>query len=129
MVGFLLDTHVVLWMRGRSRHLPEAVRQILSDPFKPKYYSVITPWELSIKCARGKIILEERFFTSLSQLGMDCLSVTERHTDALRQLPHVHYDPFDRMLAAQAIVEGLTVITTDKHLAQYPIKTLWIEPD
>lgn len=124
---YLLDSNIVYWLRFNSPIIDARLRQLLEDPNETFYYSVITPWELSIKHAKGKLPLPENFFPSLSQLGFDCLPIEEEHIDALRTLPVLHGDPFDRMLAAQAYHEHLTLITGDKRLAAYPIKTLLVE--
>ena len=123
---YLLDSHALLWFREQK--LPKAILRLLEDPNEPAYYSVITPWELSIKQAKGKLSLPKNFFSTLPSLGFDCIPIEEKHVEALRQLPRLHGDPFDRMLAAQAGSEKMTLVTSDKRLAAYPIQTLLIKP-
>jgi len=124
----LLDTNALLWWVTEPRRIPSAIRGILSDPAQDVFYSVIGPWELSIKHAKGKLPLPKNFFPTLPKLGFDCLPVTDAHVEALCALPKLHGDPFDRMLIAQAHTEKMTLITSDKRLAAYPIKTLLIKP-
>ncbi|MBV8938317.1 MAG: type II toxin-antitoxin system VapC family toxin [Alphaproteobacteria bacterium] len=123
---YLLDSNVLLWFRQENEKLPKPALAMLKDPSVPVWYSVITPWELSIKQGKGKLALPEDFFETLPRLGFDCLPVKESHVYALRSLHRLHGDPFDRMLAAQAKTEKLTLVTGDKRLAAYPIKTLLI---
>ncbi len=125
-MSYLLDSNALLWFRQENTRMPAPVLHMLQDPTKEVYYSVITPWELSIKQAKGKLSLPKHFFTSLPTLGFDCLPITEIHVETLRSLPTLHGDPFDRMLVAQAKTEHLTLITGDKQLAEYPVKTLVI---
>lgn len=121
---YLLDSNTLYWWVTDAEKIPSNVRQLLQDSDHAVFYSVITPWELSIKNAKGKLPLPRQFFEKIPELGFDCLPVEEKHVQALRALPKLHGDPFDRMLVAQAKREKLTLITADKHLAKYPIKTL-----
>lgn len=123
-MSYLLDSHILYWLRTKPETLSEKIRSILEDVNIDVYYSVVTPWELSIKHAKGKLPLPKDFFKTLPTLGFACLPIEETHIDALRELPDLHGDPFDRMLVAQAKCEKLTFITTDKKMKAYPIKTL-----
>lgn len=123
---YLLDTHILLWAATLDKKLPDAVYEILRDADISVSYSVICPWELTIKEAKGKINLPKNFFEKLPDLGFSCLSVKEAHINTLRNIPPNHGDPFDRMLASQAKTENMTLITHDKIIAEYPIKTLLI---
>jgi PIN domain nuclease of toxin-antitoxin system len=125
---YLLDSHVVCWLRFNPLKLPGYINTILENEENQLYYSVVTPWELSIKHAKGKLHLPEIFFSTLPDLGLECVGIEHKHVEALRQLPHLHHDPFDRMLVAQAKEENLTFITADTMLADYPIKTLLVKP-
>lgn len=121
-----MDSHLLLWLRLEKHRLPSSIIALLEDSSERVFYSVVTPWELSIKYMKGKINLPPHFFDSLSKLGFPCMAVEERHLGALRQLPPLHHDPFDRMLIAQAMTENMTLITADKHLTDYPLKTLLV---
>jgi len=125
-VKYLLDSHIVYWFRIGDERLSADIQQIIQDTGNPIYYSVVTPWELSIKVAKGKLALSDEFFTSLPNIGFDCVPINEVHVEIVRNLPKYHNDPFDRMLIAQAKAEQLTLITADKELAAYPIKTLLV---
>jgi len=124
MTAYLLDTNILYWSRFEANRLPISIRKLLEDGATPVAYSVIGPWEMAIKQARKKISISEEFYSGLPKLGFDCLDIKEAHVQALRGLPLLHHDPFDRMLVAQAKAEKMTLITSDKRLAAYPIKTL-----
>lgn len=126
MKRYLVDTHIVLWCMNDSSFLPDSVRKLLSETHSDVYYSVICPWELAIKQAKGKIDLPDVFYNTLPKMGFKLLPVEEAHVHTLRSLPALHGDPFDRMLAAQAKAEKMTLVTCDKNLAAYPIETLMV---
>jgi len=113
-------------MRLEARKVA-SIASLLADSDRAVFYSVINPWELSIKHAKGKLKVPSNFFETFSTLGFECLPIEESHVQTLRELPPLHDDPFDRMLVAQAKVEKLTLITSDKRLAQYPVKTLLLQ--
>jgi PIN domain nuclease of toxin-antitoxin system len=124
MTLYLLDTNILYWLRLEAERLPRKVIEQLEDNNNLVSYSVIAPWELTIKQAKGKLHIPQEFYSGLETLGFDCLPVLEEHIMALRALPPHHHDPFDRMLVAQAVAEKMTLITSDKRLTAYPIKTL-----
>lgn len=123
---YLLDSNVLFWLRYDSRKIAREIQGILADADNDVFYSVITPWEFSIKQTKGKLQVTDDFFTNMPKLGFACLMVEEEHVSALRTLPLLHHDPFDRMLVAQAKTEEMTFVTADKKLADYPIKTLMV---
>ena len=128
MSGYLTDTHIIYWFRlGWHHRLTAPVVQLMEDIQNDVYYSVVNPWELSIKCMKGKLSLPDDFLTTLPNLGFDCMPIEEKHVETLRTLPRIHDDLFDRMLVAQAISENMTLITADKHLLQYPVKLLTVD--
>ena len=127
MRGFLLDSHILLWYRAQPEKLSQATMATILQPENAVYYSVVTPWELGIKHAKGKLDLVADFFEKLPHQGFDCLPILESHVTRLRQLPPLHDDPFDRMLVAQAMEERLTLITADRNLAAYGMDTMVVE--
>lgn len=126
MSRYLLDTHIVLWYLQGSQQLSAEVIALIRDNANDVYYSVLCPWELSIKQTKGKLHLPERFYSVLATQGFAVLEVKDAHAQVLRELPLHHHDPFDRMLVAQAKAEHLTLITRDRNLSVYPIKTLLV---
>jgi PIN domain nuclease of toxin-antitoxin system len=125
-MNYLIDTQILVWTQFADKRLTASVFGILENMDHAIYYSVVSPWELAIKQAAGKLILPKEFYTMLPKQGFDCIPIEEKHIEALRELPLLHRDPFDRMLAAQAAAEHMTLITSDKRLAAYPIKTLLV---
>jgi PIN domain nuclease of toxin-antitoxin system len=122
-VRLLLDTHILLWTIAESRRLSEAARALIGDPDHDLAFSVLSLWEVAIKAGLGREdfridvgSLRRRLFDN----GYAEIQMTGAHAVAIASLPPLHRDPFDRMLVAQAIVEGLTLVTADPALAKYP---------
>jgi PIN domain nuclease of toxin-antitoxin system len=122
---YLLDTHVLLWLNSELRRIPKAVIAEL-DEAEQVYYSASSAWELSIKQSLGKIKLATPVSTFARQSKFLELSVTTQYAEAAAGLPLHHRDPFDRMLIAQAIVEGLVLVTADRRLSDYAVRILTI---
>jgi PIN domain nuclease of toxin-antitoxin system len=120
----LLDTHVVLWTLEEPERIADETLRHMSDPAAELFVSSATVWEAYIKNASGKLPLLDDFFDQLDMGAMDALPVTFEHARAAGRLPLHHADPFDRMLVAQAQLEGLTLVTTDAELAQYGVPIL-----
>jgi len=104
--------------------LASAARGALQDPVNVIFVSSVTPWEMSMKVARGRLILSADVSVGLRSTGFDPLPVTWEHGVAAGALPPLHRDPFDRMLVAQARVEGLTIVTRDERVSQYDVPVL-----
>ena len=123
MSGRLLDTHVLLWAAGAPERLPRQLRDYLENPDEEPVYSVASLWEIAIKRAldRPDFRVEPTALRrGLLAAGYRELPIRADHALALNPLPPIHRDPFDRMLLAQAHVEGLTLVTADGTLARYP---------
>jgi len=115
----LLDTHIMLWIMADAPSLSVPVRQRISRA-QEVYVSPVSVWEVSIKAALGKLkIDQDRLMENLPAAGFRSLPVTWEHADAVRRLPAIHRDPFDRLLVAQALSEPLRLLTADRLLAQY----------
>jgi PIN domain nuclease of toxin-antitoxin system len=125
----LLDTHVFLWAISEPRKLSRRARTALSDSRNDIALSTVSLWEIALKVEAGKLRLpasRSYFETHMEQLGVgEVLSVTPRHIYTLLSLPSVHKDPFDRLLAAQSISEGLSMLTADAVFRDYPLKVIW----
>ena len=120
---YLLDTHVLLWALGRPDLLTERTRTLIEDQANGLAFSSASICEIAIKRGldrpgfrtdAGTIRLE------LLRLGYADLSITSAHAVAVASLPPIHKDPFDRLLIAQAIVEGVTLLTADATILRYP---------
>ena len=116
----LLDTHVVLWWRLDSTRLRRAVRQQIATA-EIVWVSAASGWEIAIKQSLGKLTLADSFRWMVEDSDFDELAVTLRHAEQVAALPAHHADPFDRMLVAQAAVEGATIVTHDPQFDRYDV--------
>jgi PIN domain nuclease of toxin-antitoxin system len=114
----------MLWAIGRSPRLRRETRALLADPGNAAFVSAISVWEASIKVASGKLTLSADLLETLEASRFEPLEVTHLHALEAGGLPPHHRDPFDRMLVAQARLEGLTLVTTDRRLAAYDVALL-----
>lgn len=119
----LLDTQVMLWWLGDDARLSTPTRDhiVRAEDVRVSAASV---WEISIRRAQGRLELPEDYVGYIEQAGFRPLAITIEHADAAGSMPRHHDDPFDRMLAAQAWLEGLTLVTADRRLAAYDIAVL-----
>lgn len=118
----LLDTHVFLWWRLNDPRLQAVRRTVATAP--SVLVSSASAWEVSIKEALGKLRLADSFESMVSDSGFTGLVVTFAHAQRLSTLPRHHRDPFDRMLVAQALVEGATIVTHDPQFEHYEVPIL-----
>ena len=119
----LLDTHILLWGAIEPERLPVSAGALIEDPDNDIAFSVVTLWEVAIKTARGRADFRIDVGSLRRQLidnGYAELAIAGAHAVALASLPPLHKDPFDRMLVAQAMVEGVTLVTGDPVVARYP---------
>jgi PIN domain nuclease of toxin-antitoxin system len=123
-VKILLDTHVLLWWLADDPQLGEPERDVIATPENLIAFSAASIWEIRIKQAVGKLDLPADFADVLARQAFEPLAVTVAHAHALHGLPMLHRDPFDRLLIAQARVEGMTILTRDNVIAQYDVLTL-----
>ncbi len=116
----LLDTHVLLWWLANDPHLVEEARAGISDPGSAVYVGAATVREISIKRVLGKLDAPSDLLSQIELNRFEQLSMTVSHARAAGALPRHHDDPFDRMLVAQANVEGALLLTSDRIVARYP---------
>ena len=122
----LLDTHALLWALEAPQRLPPGVRAAIEDTDNDVFASAASAWEIAIKQSLGRLpVPRADLLEALSRASLTELPVTLRHAQATRSLPPIHRDPFDRMLVSQSIVHGLTILTPDPLVTQYPARTLW----
>jgi len=118
----LLDTHLLLWAAGQPEQLSTAARTLLEDPLNELMFSAASLWEVAIKRGLGRedFRVDPRLLRrGLLDNGYSELPITSEHAVAVDGLPAIHKDPFDRILVAQAIVEGIALVTSDPVVAQY----------
>ena len=119
----LLDTHLLLWAADNPSRLPKAVRLLIEDEGNELLFSAASLWEITIKRGLGRedFRVDPRLFRrALLDNGYIELPITGEHAVNLDLLPSTHKDPFDRILVAQAMVEGITLLTNDRKLLGYP---------
>jgi PIN domain nuclease of toxin-antitoxin system len=125
----LLDTHSFLWFIGGSERLSTRARALIEARENPILVSVASLWEIAIKNAIGKLALDRPFAElipeQLERQQIGILSIELRHLAALTRLPQHHRDPFDRLIAAQALTEGVPVISVDPAMDAYGVQRLW----
>lgn len=126
---YLVDTSVWLWSVGQVQRLNPAARAVLADPQHEIYFSAASAWEIAIKAALGKLQLPGSpgivVPRETARLGLRPLPVNSLHALAVFDLPAGRGDPFDRLLVAQARIEGLTLITSDREIRNYSPHILW----
>jgi PIN domain nuclease of toxin-antitoxin system len=126
---FLLDTHVLLWWLLNDHRLSERAVQVIGNPGNTIFVSSASAWEISTKTRLGKLSGAEQIAHDLPELlrkaRMEVLPIGLNHALLAGNLPNDHRDPFDRMLAAQTIVENLSLVTSDKVFADFSLKIIW----
>ena len=119
----LLDTHLLLWAADDPKRLPKAARVLIEDIENELLFSAASLWEVTIKHSLGRqdFQVDARLLRrALLDNGYSELPINSEHAVNVDHLPPTHKDPFDRILVAQAIVEGITLLTNDRRLVGYP---------
>ncbi len=122
-MNLLLDTHLLIWAASMPERLSSAASKLMEQPEHQLYFSTLSLWEITINRGLGRpdfIVDSYLLHRGLIENGYTELVVKSSHSLALDQLPPIHKDPFDRMLVAQAVFEGMLLLTTDSVVAQYP---------
>jgi PIN domain nuclease of toxin-antitoxin system len=122
-VGLLLDTHTLIWVLSEDPRLTSEARASISDPEAFVAVSAVSAWEIEIKRALGKLDAPHDLVQQVADARFVPLSITLEHATAAGALPPHHRDPFDRMLIAQAQLEGLTIVTRDPRFEPYAVAT------
>jgi len=128
-VRTLLDTHALLWFVLNNPHLSPIARAVIANPANDLLVSPASYWEIAIKINIGHYVLGQPYDDFMDRAingnNFTILPIEPRHTSALTTLPRHHNDPFDRLMIAQAIVEGIPLISVDTKFDLYPITRLW----
>lgn len=123
---YLLDTNAIIWYVSGSTELSQTAKDIMET--KRCFFSFASLWEIAIKQAKGTLQFNidiPKLKTVLEDEEFIYLPPTEFDAEAIKALPDIHKDPFDRLLIAQAIENNLTIVTTDSKILQYNVKTIW----
>jgi|SRR3989344_3010576 len=125
----LLDTVTFLWIITGSKRLSQKAKEIYLDKKNKVYFSSVSFWEIIVKYALGRLPLPSRPTEYIPKQryihGIETLPLEEGDVFELESLPRIHDDPFDRMLICQARARNLTILTPDKIIQTYPVKTTW----
>lgn len=125
----LLDTHTFLWWNLDDPHLSAVARAIIAAGGNTVYLSAVVAWEIAIKAATGRLTLPEpadQYVTNRMNLhAFTALPVELSHALEVTNLPPLHNDPFDRLLVAQARLEGIPILTADAAIGGYDVEVIW----
>lgn len=125
----LLDTHAFLWFDTGSPRLGATAKQFIESPEHERFVSTATLWEMAIKFSLNRLDLRLSFTEyateAIEENGLRLLPILPAHLDVVSRLPFHHRDPFDRMLAAQALADGLTVLSHGEALDAYGVQRVW----
>lgn len=119
----LLDSQVVIWAMIDTKLLRPDVRESIAAA-DVVHVSAASLWEIAIKRAKGRLSVPDDLIELIGRAGFTPLAITERHGWAAGSLPRLHNDPFDRIIVAQAIAEGLTIVTSDRRMREYGVPIL-----
>jgi PIN domain nuclease of toxin-antitoxin system len=128
-VKLLIDTHTLFWSVDDPSKVSAAAMAAMQDPANDRLLSAATIWELAIKVGLGKIALSMPYRqwmeTAINDLKLDVLPITVEYADRQSTLPPHHKDPFDRLMIAQALVDGIAVVSADVAFDPYGVTRLW----
>jgi PIN domain nuclease of toxin-antitoxin system len=121
----LLDTHALLALLSSDYSISPDARAALERPDTQLVVSVVSVWEIAIKRSIGKLQAPDDIIARIDEAGAETLAITARHAHAVGELPLHHGDPFDRLLIAQAKLEGCAIVTGDRAFAAYGVPIVW----
>jgi PIN domain nuclease of toxin-antitoxin system len=128
-LSVLLDTHALIWWLNSSNRLSETAKTAIEDNFEQRFASSVSVWEIATKARTGKIDIGFIVGGSLVKLilgsGFQPLPLSLEHGDLAGSMPGNHKDPFDRMLAAQSLIEDIPLVTRDPAIKQFGVRTIW----
>jgi PIN domain nuclease of toxin-antitoxin system len=122
-VRLLLDSHIALWCLEGNPKLATSTQNVIAHA-DTVFISAVTPWELGIKRALGKLSFPDGLVAAFTAAGFEMLSISAMHSERAPELPPHHRDPFDRMLIAQAQSDDLVLVTADSHMHAYEVSLL-----
>ena len=123
-MSLLLDSHILFWWLADDPRLADGIKKRIADPAERVLISAASVWEIGIKQALGKLETPGSILPAIHEEGFEELSISWQHAELAARLPVHHKDPFDRILIAQAKLEGLTLVTADSHIEAYGVAIL-----
>lgn len=120
-MNLLLDTHTLIWALENNPTLSVSARESIVDGHNLVFVSAASVWEISIKKRIGKLDAPDNVIEEIELHRFTPLGISLEHADLAGKLPHIHQDPFDRVLIAQAMIEKLTIITRDENIHRYQV--------
>lgn len=123
----LLDTHAYYWFIMDDPHLPVKVKNLIEDE-ESVFVSSASFWEMTIKSSLGKMELPasiSKMMDACKEMNINILDIKKDHLEHLQKLPWIHKDPFDRLIIAQALTADMTLVTVDRNIVKYDVKTYW----
>ncbi|MEL6797432.1 MAG: type II toxin-antitoxin system VapC family toxin [Planctomycetota bacterium] len=123
-VGYLLDTHVLLWWLSDPAKLDEHARSVIADGSSRVLFSAAGAWEMAIKKALGRLDFPSNLSEVLQRDRIEVLPISLEHALGVGELPMHHTDPFDRLMISQALREGLTLVTRDPAMEEYGVEVV-----
>lgn len=121
----LLDTHALVWWETNDARLSSTARSAVADPSNEVFVSAASAWEIAVKCAKGQLSMPTSAAAMLAANGFTALAIDVTDAESSCALPPFHRDPWDRLLVAQALGRGLTLVSKDRALAPYGARLLW----
>ena len=125
---YLLDTHVLIWLAENSSKLPYEIKELVKHPTNVIAVSSVSLWEIAIKMKLGKLDIDvtlDELLAAVENSDFEILQIESSYLRSLSTLPFLHKDPFDRLLIATAVADGLTIITADENIQKYDINWTW----
>lgn len=125
----LIDTHIALWLFNDHENISQTARSCLRDEENELYISIASAWEVAIKHSLGKLPEfkggVKRFFYAIYNTPIEIVGVLPEYIKKVEELPYIHRDPFDRLIIATALCEGMTIVTADENVYKYDAKCIW----
>lgn len=119
MSKYLLDTCIIIWILEDDQKNLSKFMEILTDSKNTFFVSLASYWEMAIKNSIGKLNIPDNMISKVEESGIKWLNIQLEHLDQVRKLPPIHNDPFDRLIVAQAQLEGMKILTRDPKVSQY----------
>lgn len=120
----LLDSHAFIWAYAQPTELLAPARRAIGDSANDRFVSMAALWEIAIKVSNAKLSIPNGIAAALADLALEVLPISLAHVSRIETLPFHHRDPFDRMMIAQAMEEGLTIVTRDRQFQAYGVPLL-----